>query len=102
MTLSDFRTQVIARLPETASWQFYANPPLFVASHGHAWLTHDWERDLWTVSLDGGTYPQTARSLEDAITNARAVFGPMLANARALDLTPHPQTAPETRGTETA
>ena len=105
MTLSDFRAQVTARLPATASWRFFENGCLLVASCDPAWITYDTETGRWSVALDAGTHPLRAETFDAALRMARVWWKSTLLVARDLELlpwTPHPQTAPETRETETA
>jgi hypothetical protein len=104
MTLDEFTAAVIARLPATASWRFFGNGCLLVASRGPAWITYDIGFDRWSVALDGGTYPLNTATLDGALAHARRQWRATLLVAHDLDLlpwTPHPQTAPETRETET-
>ncbi len=104
MTLDEFTVTVIARIPATASWRFFEKPGLLVASCDPAWLTYNPETGRWSVALDAGAFRLRAETLDAALGMARAWWKSTLLAARDLELlpwTPHPQTAPEARETET-
>jgi hypothetical protein len=103
MTLSDFRTQVTARLPATASWRFSEQNGLLAASSNQAWILYDPESKRWSVAINGDTYPLRARTLEDAHSSAAIRHRAAFFAARDLGLLPWAttQTPPAQGETET-